>query len=367
MRDLTFTFIGLGLIGGSIAKAIKTHLPNAKIKAYDTDMSSLSLAMKDKTVSSIYTELTEELCHADYIFLCAPVAINEQNLQFIKNYINGNTIITDVGSVKTSMHSIIQSMDLEAQFIGGHPMAGSERFGYQNAKDTLIENAYYILTPTSKVPTESSKEFIEIVQNIKAIPLIMDYNEHDYVTAAISHLPHLIAAGLVNLVKQSDSSNEYMKQVAAGGFKDITRIASSNPTMWEQVCLSNRDNIKKLLCDYINSLESMKNMLDSKDGFAIFDMFTTARDYRDSFSNTGNGPIKPSFIITVEIADKTGSLAEITAILASESISIKNLNIIHNREDAFGALSVEFYRDIDMLKAIELLQKANFDTFMKKL
>ena len=120
---------------------------------------------------------------------------------------------------------------MEANFIGGHPMTGSEKTGILSATNTLLENAYYIITPTALTPKEEISEFRDFVLSLGAIPLILDYKIHDYSTAAISHLPHMIAYSLVNLVHQIDDDKETMKTIAAGGFKDITRIASSSPVI----------------------------------------------------------------------------------------------------------------------------------------
>jgi prephenate dehydrogenase len=120
-----------------------------------------------------------------------------------------------------------------------------------------LENAYYILTPTPETSTERLEDYRNLVTKTGAIPLILDYKQHDYVTAAISHLPHVIAASLVNLVRDSDSEEGIMKMVAAGGFKDITRIASSSAGMWQQICLTNTENITNLLDDYISSLQTV--------------------------------------------------------------------------------------------------------------
>ena len=245
-------------------------------------------------------------------------------------------------------------------------MAGSERFGYANSKVNLLENAYYVLTPTSQVPAERIAELKELVTAIKAIPLVIACAEHDYATAAISHLPHIIAASLVNLVKDSDSEDGLMKTMAAGGFKDITRIASSSPVMWQQICLTNTDNIKKLLEEYIADLQHIRDKLDTRDAFALYNFFDGARMYRDSFSSTSRGPIMPSYNISIEIPDKAGAIAEITVLLAKNDLSIKNMNIVHNREAEFGALTVEFYSHQDMLKAVELLQQDSFTTYLKR-
>ena len=366
MQSLTCTFIGLGLIGGSIARAFRQYFPNMKIKVFDKDIPSLSLALKDHIATEIYTEISDELCNADYIFLCAPVSENENNLKLLKPLLSSNTIITDVGSVKTGIHRLIEELHLETQFIGGHPMTGSERYGYANSKANLLENAYYILTPTELVDQEKVQSFENLITAIKAVPLVINAKEHDYATAAISHLPHIIASGLVNLVKQSDSKEELMKTIAAGGFKDLTRIASSNPTMWQQICLTNTDNILQLLDDYITTLQQMKDKLSHSDAYALYNYFEEARIYRDSFDGALKGPLMPIYTITIEIPDKPGSLAEVTAILAQNQLSIKNMHITHNREAEFGALSVEFYSNEDMLKAVEVLQKEDFTTFLKK-
>lgn len=366
MNSVTCSFIGLGLIGGSIARGFRSVFPDMKIKVFDKDIPSLSLALKEHIATDIYTELSSDLCKADYIFLCAPVAENEKNLIAIQSFLSKDTIITDVGSVKTGIHTLIEELGLEAQFIGGHPMTGSERFGFANSKANLLENAYYILTPNKEVPRARFEAFKDMITKIKAVPLVIDAKEHDYATAAISHLPHIIASGLVNLVKQSDSKEELMKTIAAGGFKDLTRIASSNPTMWQQICLTNTDNILHLLDDYITTLQQMKDKLTHSDAYALYNYFDEARIYRDSFDGALKGPLMPIYTITIEISDKPGSLAEVTAILAQNQLSIKNMHITHNREAEFGALSVEFYSNEDMLKAVEVLQKEDFTTFLKK-
>ena len=366
MQTITCSFIGLGLIGGSIARAFREYFPNMKIKVFDKDIPSLSLAVKERVATSIHTELTADLCDADYIFLCAPVSVNEDNLRTISSMLKPHTIVTDVGSVKTGIHKLVTELGLEKQFIGGHPMAGSERFGYANSKVNLLENAYYVLTPTTEVCEEKILELKEMISTIKALPLVIACKEHDYATAAISHLPHIIAASLVNLVKEADSEDGLLKTMAAGGFKDITRIASSSPVMWQQICLTNTDNIKRLLEQYISDLQHIRDELNAKDALALYNFFDQARVYRDSFSSTSRGPIMPSYTISIEIPDKAGAIAEITVLLAKHNLSIKNMNIVHNREAEFGALTVEFYNREDMLKAVELLQQDAFTTYLKK-
>lgn len=366
MGTLTCGFIGLGLIGGSIAKAIRSTIPDAHIIAYDISSASLRLAKGEHVIDDIRPAVDTSFGTCDYIFLCAPVTNNGENLLILKDCLSPKTILTDVGSVKTDIHRQIENLGLKDQFIGGHPMTGSERFGYPNSNAALLENAYYILTPSDTVPESMLSKYRNLVESMGAIPLILDYEEHDYVTAAISHLPHVIAASLVNLVKDADSKEGVMKMVAAGGFKDITRIASSSPDMWRQICLTNTDNISKLLKDYIKALTDLSVCLDYRAEDALYDFFDSARNYRESFIDMSSGPIKAEHVFTVDIVDEPGAIAAIASLFASHNISIKNIGINHNREFAEGALRIEFYDKKSIDQAITIMTKQGYNLHTKK-
>lgn len=366
MRKFTCGFIGLGLIGGSIAKAVRNTFPNTRMIAYDINQASLQLAADEHVIDEIRPTIDGTFGDCDYIFLCAPVTHNVANLLILKDYLSPGTVLTDVGSVKTDIHRQIESLGLKDCFIGGHPMTGSERFGYPNSDAALLENAYYILTPSDTVPQEALNSFRDLVEALGAIPLILSYEEHDYVTAAISHVPHVIAASLVNLVKNSDSKEGIMKMVAAGGFKDITRIASSSPTMWQQICLTNTENISKLLKDYIKSLTDLLVCLDYRVEDALYDFFDTARDYRESFIDASSGPIKAEHVFTVDIADKPGAISAIASLLALHDVSIKNIGINHNREFAEGALRIEFYDKKAIEQAIRVMTEHGYKLHTKE-
>ena len=142
-------------------------------------------------------------------------------------------------------------------------MAGSEKSGYEHATPYLLENAYYILTPNPGTSPKAVKDFQTFLDSLGTIPIVLDYQEHDFITAAISHLPHILASSLVNLVNDIDDESQTMKAVAAGGFKDITRIASSSPVMWQQICLTNQEQILKLIDLFIHSLIETKERISS--------------------------------------------------------------------------------------------------------
>ena len=353
-------FIGLGLIGGSIAKAIRQYYPDYEIVAFDKSKESLALATQESTIDVAATTIDNNFHNCNYIFLCAPVASNTAYLKQITEYLNDDCILTDVGSVKTNIHEEVKALGIEKYFIGGHPMAGSEKSGYSNSKAMLIENAYYILTPTSEVSQEKVDAYEHFIERLKALPIVLDYQLHDYITGTISHLPHIIASSLVNFVKQHDTNDELMKNLAAGGFKDITRIASSSPIMWQNICLKNKQNIVDILDQYIDSLEDFKEAIEREDDLDLYNRFDSSRNYRNSMPASSAGPIKKSFAVYCDIIDEAGGIAAIATILASNNISIKNIGIIHNREFEEGVLRIEFYDEDSTKRAVELLQKFRY-------
>lgn len=353
-------FIGLGLIGGSIARAIRQYYPSYEIIAFDKNRETLALATQESVIDVACTYIDDNFKHCHYLFLCAPVAYNTAYLKQLIPYLHEDLILTDVGSVKTPIHEEIIRLGLEEYFIGGHPMAGSEKSGFVNSKAILIENAYFILTPSETVSAEKIEMYRSFVESLHALPLVLSYKEHDYVTGTISHLPHIIAASLVNFVKGTDTKDELMKHLAAGGFKDITRIASSSPTMWQHICAQNKENISRILGDYIQCLSHAKELVDSENESAIYNMFDSSRNYRNSIPNGSAGPIKKAFYIYCDILDESGAIATIATILATNAISIKNIGIIHNREFEEGVLRIEFYDNTACEKAISLLQKHRY-------
>jgi len=194
-------------------------------------------------------------------------------------------------------------------------------------------------------------------------PLVLDYELHDYATAAISHLPHVIAYSLVNLVRESDDGNETMKTIAAGGFKDITRIASSSPVMWENICISNQEQILKLIDAFTETLAQTRRDIANADEKALLDSFTKAKDYRDSLTLKTSGALKQVYELYIDLLDEAGGIATIATILASNNLSIKNIGIIHNREFEDGVLHLEMYDADSLADAVALLKRHHYTIY----
>ena len=360
MSDSTFGFIGLGLIGGSIARGLRRANKDITIMAYMRTRSKLEQAKKEGTIDIILDGIDETLSACDIIFLCTPVEYNAMYLEKVRPFLKPGAIITDIGSTKTDIHKAVERLGYEDVFVGGHPMAGSEKTGYESSTDHLLENAYYIITPTARSTPEQIDRIREVALAIGALPLVLDYHEHDFSVAAISHLPHLVASSLVNLVHDNDSKDEIMKRLAAGGFKDITRIASSSPVMWQQICALNGGPIEEMLDRYIRYMTDIRKMIHEHNEQGIYDLFEASRDYRDSIPGTSAGPIKKSFALYCDIIDEAGGIAAIATILAANRISIKNIGIIHNRSFEEGVLRIEFYEQEACAGAVLLLKKYRY-------
>lgn len=361
---LTIGFIGFGLIGGSIARNLRAIYPDATMLAYNYNPTNtnpnLLLAKEDGVLSKIVTTFEDGFQNCDVIFLCAPVLRNIAYLDKLQSIIKEDCILTDVGSVKGNIHEAVAKLNLSSHFVGGHPMAGSEKTGYNNSTRELLENAFYVLTPTSETPAHHIEWMQQMVSAIGAIPVVLPPEEHDDIVAAISHVPHIIAAALVNMVQDHDDAQEHMHALAAGGFKDITRIASSSPVMWENICLTNGASIQRFIDRYICYLTDMRDAINKGDSDFLLNFFSRSKTYRDSVPNKPVGIMEKIYRINLNVKDQKGAIATLATILASHDINLKNIGIQHNRENTNGVLSIEFYNETSAKEAKKVLSTYNY-------
>lgn len=365
-ETLCIGFVGLGLIGGSIAKAIRRVFPNYKLIGFDTDTEALQAAKDDGTLDITVHNVKSEFYPCDYIFLCTPVGHNMAYLSILQECLNPDCIITDVGSVKSPIHEMVKTLSMEKRFIGGHPMVGSEKSGYSACHDRLIENAYYFLTPTDKVPQEKVNELNSFIEELGAMTIHLDAVEHDQITAAISHVPHLLACELVHTVRKMDTKDGMLKQLCAGGFKDITRIASSSPEVWEQITISNRKNIAHLLENVIGDLNELLDAINDTENDYINQYFQMAGEYRDSVPETAVGLMQKTHELFLDIPDEPGMLGAAFTLLGQHNINIKNIGIIHNREYEEGCLKLVLHDNESAIQAAQIFREHDYVVYQRK-
>ncbi len=244
-KEIKIAIFGVGLIGGSLALCFKGK-PGVQVVGHSVNQASVDKYLARGVVDQATTSVAEAATDADFVFLCVPVGRMEDYVDELSRLrLKPGCIVTDVGSTKASVVRHADKLSLHgAVFIGGHPMAGSERSGVEAASLHLLENAFYVLTPTENTPTEAVNKLEHLLRWTKAHIVKTDAVQHDDIVGAISHLPHIIAVALVNQIAGYNESNELYRSLAAGGFRDITRIASSDPLIWRDILLNNREVMK---------------------------------------------------------------------------------------------------------------------------
>lgn len=357
--------MGVGLIGGSLALCLKERT-SCYVHGYDLSQQTLDWAVAAGVIDEGSRSLEPAVEDADFIFLAVPVGtIPELLFRLEQQPLRPGCIISDVGSTKGELvHWSVTFRSRGVTYIGGHPMAGSHRSGVEAAHSLLFENAYYILTPSPETPLSEVQKLSNLLQQAtKAKLVIMDPFHHDRLVGAISHLPHIIAAGLVNQVGRYNDENEWFLRLAAGGFRDLTRIAASHPVMWRDILMSNRRELLKLMEDWISEMEDVRNAIERGDAEKIECFFRRAQFLRERLPERKKDMLLPSFECYVDIPDVPGVIGRVAMLLGEEGINLSNIGIMENREDAAGVLRLVFQKEEDLKRAVRFLNEKGYQVF----
>ena len=278
--------IGVGLIGGSIARAARKYNLCKEISAYGREQDSANLlrAQELKVVDSYSFDLAEALVDADCVVIATPVGAMPAIFKQLVPYWSDKALYMDAGSTKGNVVSALQDVFgfIPTNFIPAHPIAGAENSGVEAALDDLFQGRRLILTPTEQADPGFLFVAQEFWQTIGSDVSLMSVEQHDAVLAATSHLPHVLAFSLVDLLGKKDETVDIFKY-AAGGFKDFTRIASSDPTMWLDICMANKEQIIPLIQELCTELQGINQMLEQNKTQELYDTFTYARNARQRF------------------------------------------------------------------------------------
>lgn len=351
--------VGVGVIGGSLCLAIKRKFPNKHMIGVSSEK-TIKEALQAGAIDEGFTrdQMATALSKADLVFLCAPIDIIVRMLPDIANMVKPGTLVTDVGSTKKLIvETAAQHFNRDRFYLGGHPMAGNEGRGIGWADALLFENAVYVLTPTSETPDELVHSFSALVETIGAKVLVLEPATHDKIAAAISHLPQMVAVTLMNLVGARQVENPFYLQLAAGGFRDMTRIASSPYVIWEDIIHTNRDQIIYFLDAFIESLKTTREKI-LNDGLA--DEFETAIANRLSIPRDTKGFLRSHYDLSVEVEDKPGVFASIANALAKANINIKDIEVLKVREGDSGTFRLSFESESSRTQAQDILKQIGF-------
>jgi prephenate dehydrogenase len=357
---------GLGLIGGSLALNLTSHTDHTLL-GYDHDPKTLQYAKEKKLVHETYTDFEAAVKAADVVILSCPVSVTCQLIEALNTMtLTKDVLVTDVSSVKQSVLTKAEQLtNPHVHFVGGHPMAGSHKRGVEAAKEHLFENAIYVLTKTTSATEADVLRLEELLASTKAKFIELDGEEHDEMTSVISHFPHLIASSLVHQAEKWQEKHPTIPTLAAGGFRDITRIASSNPQMWQDILFQNKTVIKRLLKDWIEEMKQLHQMLDTDESEAMYNYLDQAKKYRDGLDRKGRGALMSFYDVYVDIFDQPGALKTVVTLLAEAEISIKNIEILEVREGITGVLRLSFVSKDDQLMSHRLLIQHGYETMLE--
>ena len=349
--------IGLGLIGASIAGAVRKGWPSLHLIGVDSDERTREVALGKHLVDEVFADdcpqLAERLAaDVDLVILAVPVDAAGGYLRLIAD--SGYAgVVTDTASTKGRISEMASGLLRHpGNFVPGHPMAGSEVNGIDGARDDLFQGAYWILCPDEGTPPEHIPALHEFVTGLGARVIVVPREEHDRAIAVVSHVPHFVAASLVTLAAQAADERQSIMRLAAGGFKDTTRIAAGSPELWCGIAFDNADQVKSGLAAMQGILGRFAGALDSGDRAGLTALLAHAAEVRRSLPVAWVPSSEKLLEVRVSMENRPGAVAEATAIASEAGCNIQSIEIDHLTEDrAFLVLVLTDEGDVGQLSA----------------
>ena len=364
----TIYIAGLGLIGASMALGIKRDHPDYEILGYNRSQASRDIALERGMIDRATDDFASFAPLADVIILSLPI---KQTIAFLQELatldLKEGVIISDAGSTKSAIVTTAEKCfaDKPVRFVGAHPMAGSHKTGAASADVNLFENAYYIFTPSSLTTPDTLEEMKDLLSGLHARFIEIDAEEHDRVTSQISHFPHILASGLMEQTASYAEEHEMARRFAAGGFRDMTRIAESEPGMWTSILLSNREIIIERIEDFKRRLDEVGQAISKGDENQIWNFFNQAREQRQAMEIHKRGGVDSSFDLYVDVPDEEDVILRILELLRGTSLVNIHINE-ENREDVHGILQISFKNAQDLKRAEQVItENTNYTVVIK--
>jgi prephenate dehydrogenase len=316
--------VGCGLIGGSIAFALRQR--GWHVTGRDRDPSRAEAALTLGAIDAVGTDPDAEIT-----FVATPVGSVADEVKAA--LAAGPGLVTDVGGVKASITALVD----DPRFVGGHPMAGSEQEGVEGAAGDLFEGAVWVLTPGPGTHDDAYAAVHAVVSSLGAEVISLPPDRHDRLVAVVSHVPHLTAATLMRLADERADEHRALLRLAAGGFRDMTRIAAGHPGIWPDIAAENRGAIVEVLDILIADLQKMRAVVDGDDRRGLLDVLEQAREARVSLPVKG-GPEAPMAEVRVPVPDRPGAIAGIMTLAAELGVNVSDLEVAHSGEGGGGVL-----------------------------
>lgn len=366
MRKKNILIAGLGLIGGSLARTIKSGHPDYHVAAYNRSQGPRDFAIQEQLVDEVSDDFEVLAIQADVIILNFPVQLSIRFLETLASLpLKENVLISDSGSTKVEIVAAAERIfkGKLVRFVGGHPMAGSHKTGIIASDALLFENAYYILTPSLLSQPEDLVTLKTLLVHTRAKFVELTAADHDAMTAATSHFPHVVASSLVANTDDFSKIMPFTTNLAAGGFRDMTRIAEGSPDMWTEILMSNPDNIIYQIDQFSEKLRDVKALILEKQSADIWAFFDKARRLRSQMP-IHKGAMENYYDLFISVPDKSDVIYEVLGYFAGHDLSIINIKINETRVDINGVLQVTFKTEHDQTIAKRLiLERSNYDVY----
>lgn len=349
------TIVGLGLIGGSLGRALTQR--GYDITAVDRDPATLEQGVRIGAAARTTQDLEQGLKDAEVVILALPLGAAADALRIMAPHLKRGVIVTDVGSVKTGLVELAAALlPGGVDFVGGHPMAGTEQVGIAGADPHLFTNAFYVITPGVNCSARAVETVTELVRVAGAVPVIMDSVKHDRAVATLSHLPHLLAVALAQAAGCLEVDQPGSLNLAAGSFRDGTRVAESSPVMWQDVCLANRDMILDALRIFREQLDCLEQAVQHGEGNKIMEAFSGAGKIREVYKKQVKGKLADLVELVISVPNAPGALGLVTKALGEGNINIANIEVLRVRDGAPGSIILGLQGEGTAHRALELIQ-----------
>ena len=349
----TVVIAGVGLIGGSIGLGVRQRFLANRVIGLDHDPVALDAARGMGVIDEAQLEPGPWLREADLVVLATPVRSLVGLAHSLEPFLSPDALLTDVGSVKAEIVTSLAHL----RFVGGHPMAGSERVGVQNADAALLENAVWVLAPASSTDPEALSRVESFVEHLGAIPLRVEPEQHDRLVAAVSHVPYLAAVALTRLVAR-DRDRDLLTLLAAGGFRDLTRVASGSPQMSRDMVVGNGAAVSSALRTLSAELERLAELINDPE--ALLAEAQAAKRTRDALPVVRRSLLPSRFEVVIAVPDRPGELAKITRSLGEAGVNIKDIEVLGIRE-AGGAVRLAFDDEEGLRRGTDALEQAGYE------
>ena len=363
MSDLLYErmgIVGTGLIGGSLGMAAMASGAVGKVLGSDADPSMLAKALELGAVEEAYEDLEEMVTLCDLVVVAVPVRAIPGVLERIAPALRAGATVSDVGSVKEGVVKAAAGiLPSRCHFVGGHPLAGSEQRGVEFAHPDLFREAYYVLTPTGDCDAAAYSRLHALITSLGARVIAMEPRLHDRAVSVVSHVPHILAMALMNLALRR--AEEYpLLRLAAGGFRDVTRIAASDPRLWLDILAENRDAVGETLSEVVENLQHINDLLARGREAELFSWLERASSGRRNLAPALRESLGEMYILSLPVEDRPGVISEVTLTVGDLGINIDDLELVHPLESGQGILRLSITGEEEARRAAEALRARGY-------